>query len=255
MSKSRILILTLMLCGLSFGGNFVCAASGQTHETPKEHINRLLKEASGMQSVRKQPLGNEPAFDQALRSEYRDLIQANRAHMAALRQIDPHQVGQLGSPHSLVHPASAVSALDQLHAGYALEIEHERKVQHIYARLHHIFETADLPALTRASLLKIFEDTIIAPSLERQRCINAEKSWIDSMDDLYHYASIHIETLQLVESTIMISDPVIQQEFNGKIVSEEIHRRAFIEKKDEYLQLQTRVFRALAIDPTNVGLQ
>jgi hypothetical protein len=253
MSKSKI--LTLVLCGLSFGGEFTCSASGQARETPKEHINRLLKEASGMQSVRKDASGNETAFDRALRSEYRDLIQANRAHVAALKQIDPHQVGQLGSPYSLVHPASALSALNQLHAGYALEIEHERKVQHIYARLRHIFETADLPTPTRTSLLKIFEDTIVAPSSERQRCITAEKSWIDSMDDLYGYASIHIETLQLVEGTVAISDPVIQQEFNEKIVSEEIHRRAFIEKKHEYVQLQARVFRALAIDPTNVGLQ
>lgn len=253
MSKSNI--LTLVLCGLTFGGVFTCSASGQARETPKEHVNRLLKEASGMQSVRKDASGNEPAFDRALRLEYRDLIQANRAHVAALKQIDPHQVSQLGTPHSLVHPASAVAALDQLHAGYVLEIEHEQKVQHIYARLHHIFETADLATTTRATLLKIFEDTIVAPSLERQRCITAEKSWIDSMDDLYRYANTHIETLQLVDGTVEISDPVIRQEFNEKIVSEEIHRRAFIEKQREYVRLQAQVFRALAIDPTNMGLQ
>jgi hypothetical protein len=253
MYKSNI--LTLILCGLTFGGVFTRAAGGQARETPKEHVNRLLKEASGMQSVRKDASGNESAFDRAFRSEYRDLIQANRAHVAALKQIDPGQISQLGTPHSLVHPASAVSALDQLHTGYLLEIEHEQKVQHIYARLHHLFETADLAATTRTILLKIFEDTIVVPSLERRRCIATEKSWIASMDDLYRYANTHIENLQLVEGTIEISDPLIRQEFNGKIVSEEIQRRAFIEKKREYLQLQAQVFRALGIDPTNVGLQ
>jgi hypothetical protein len=253
MYKSNI--LTLILCGLTFGGVFTRAAGGQARETPKEHVNRLLKEASGMQSVRKDASGNEPAFDLAFRSEYRDLIQANRTHVAALKQIDPRQLSQLGTPHSLIHPASAISALDQLHAGYLLEIEHEKKVQHIYARLHRIFETADLASPTRTSLLKSFEDTIVVPSSERRRCIAAEKSWIDAMDDLYLYANAHLQALQIVEGTVEISDPVVRQEFNGKIVSEEIHRRAFIEKKREYLQLQAQVFRGLAIDPTNVGLQ
>jgi hypothetical protein len=68
-------------------------------------------------------------------------------------------------------------------------------------------------------------------------------------------ASYGSETLQLVEGTITISDPVIRQEFNKKIVSEEIQRQLLIKKQYEYSQMQARIFRALAIDPRNVGLQ
>jgi hypothetical protein len=227
----------------------------QANETAQAHIHRLIKEAAGVQPAPNNGFRSDTGFDRAFRSQYRDLIKANQIYAAALKQIDSAKVRQLGSPESLTHPASASSALDQLHSGYALEVEHERRVQQIYARLRHVFETADVSASVRISLLKIFEDTIGVPSSERQRCIAAEKAWIDSMDDLYRYANLHIETLELVDGTVAISDPIIQHEFNGKIVSEEIHRRAFIEKKHEYAQLQARVFRALAIDPTNVGLQ
>jgi len=113
----------------------------------------------------------------------------------------------------------------------------------------------DWAAPSREKLLKLFENSIVVPSLERRRCIAAEKVWIDSMDDLYRYVNAHSSALLVVDGTITSSDPTVQQDLNAKIISEKARRQLFLKTKQEYAQMQAQAFRSLAIDPKGVGLQ
>jgi hypothetical protein len=237
-------ILCLVMLLLSAAGPVVAQGNGIL----EEHINRLVKEAIGVQPIRNSGSPSQNAFDRAFRLQYRALIQANRDYEGALKQIDSNVIRQLGTPQSLATPANAAPGLRQMHLGYTLEVQHEQRVQEIYAGLKRIFETADWAAPRRQQLVELFESMTVVPSLERQRCISAEKAWIDSMDDLYRYTSEHSTDVHLVEGAITIDDTTIQRDFNAKIISTEAHRRVFLKAKQEYAGMQAQAFRALAVD-------
>ena len=230
---------------------FLMAAS-QNNETVQHHIARLIKEAAQPELIHTTA---ETSFDTAFKLEYHDLIRENHIYAAALKRIDAARIRELGTPQSLAAPRSATLALDQLHSVYAAEIRHEQRVQQIYTRLRHVFETAQVPSSSRAKLLEIFRNAIAVPSSQRQRCIAAEKSWIVSMDELYQFANEHSNSLSIVAGTISIEDPVVRDKFNHEIISEELQRKAFLQQQNEYAKMQAKVLDALGIDAATLGLQ
>ena len=72
MLKSILVKLSCCVALLASASNLLAA---QANETALAHIHRLVKEATGVQSVRNNS-GGETAFDRAFRSQYRDLIKA-----------------------------------------------------------------------------------------------------------------------------------------------------------------------------------
>jgi hypothetical protein len=225
---------------------------GQVRETPYVHLNRLIKLAAGVDQT---AAAVANPLDQVFVTQYRLLIRSNQDYEAGLKQVDVKAIQRLSSPQLLASPGSAAGGLRDLHRAYNLEVEHEKKVRDAYAGLRRVFETAAWAASARPQLIKLLQNMIIVPSLKRQRCIDAEKAWIDSVDDLYHYAMEHEAELRLEDGAVTISDEGTLREFNAKVVLESIHRRGFLRKKEEYARMQSQTFSILAIDPKSVGIQ
>ena len=235
-------------------GTSICPGA-QSQETPEEHLGRLVKEAAGKQEIHASASPKQNAFDDAFRSGYRALIQANKNYELAVKKVPLADIKQLGTPPSLSNPASAESGLLELSAEYKAEVEHEQNVERIYANIKHILETAEWTAPIRTRLLKIFDRMTVAPALQRQRCIASEKVWIDALNDLYVYSTAHTTELHLIDGVIMIDDPSTRSQFNEKILVEATRRRLFLKTRADYAQIQTAALGVVKVDRNDIGLR
>lgn len=227
-------------------------ANGQAAESPEGHLNRLVREAAGNRPIQNIGSASQIAFDSAFRAQYRRLIEVNRSYARAQSKIHADGIRQLSTPESLANPDGASANLRQLHLAYEIDVAHERESAEAYSGFRRVFEKAEWAGPYRNKFLETFDKTTSLPIAQRRRIITAEKEWINSLDDLYKFASYHKNTFSVAGGALLVSDPIVKQDLNNRIIAETGNRLAFIKAKREYSQMQERVLRALAVDPRSL---
>src|SRR5215472_17952245 len=90
-------------------------------ETDDQKISRLMREAAGLQPVRKSFLGEDKP-DAKLRDLFKQTILINKDYQAAIDKLDLSATGRLNTPESFADPDSIAEGLHQLHAAYNLDV-------------------------------------------------------------------------------------------------------------------------------------
>src|SRR5215813_11369389 len=140
-------------------------------ESPEQHIGRLMREAAGRQPVRNASLGKQREFDDAVREQFRNLIQLNRDYMAAVEKIDLSATEKLNSPETLADPDSAAEALKQLHAAYDLDAQEEQNVSEIIEKLRNVMRSSSSSPAAQQSMLNGFDKSVAAQTSKRQQLL------------------------------------------------------------------------------------
>jgi hypothetical protein len=245
-------VIFCIVCLLGLGSSLVSSLS---FETPEHRIARLAREAAGLQPERHTGFARQRKFDDAVRNQYRNLVQQNRTYMESIKNIDMSQLKMINSAESFATPGAATEARRELHALYDLDAAQEDKVKEILGNLRRTMESEASSASERESMLQGFDKGTAEAAAKRQHALDSEKVWIDAVDDLYAYAEMHQGGFSLSNGHLIIPDAVIRNEFNSKMEYQGEQRKAFLQAQKEFSQFQGQSLDKLGLTPKDVGVK
>jgi hypothetical protein len=245
------LLVGIPILALNWLGTLAARAS----ETPEQHVGRLMREAAELQPVRNQGSSRERDFDDAMRKQFRRLIDRNREYSVAVEKLNLSDVDKINSPESFADPGLARNGLNQLRVSYDLDAEQEEKVKEILEDLRRAVASSASSAWARERMLKGFDESIASKMPQRRQLIAAEKAWVDAVDDEYDYANQHRKEIRLVNGHLVIQDATLRDEFNAKVQSQESRRKEFLQAKEDFTKGQARDLQKFGLDPKKLGTQ
>lgn len=251
-NAALIAVIVIVVAGVIGGAAFV--VTHMDRETPQQRIGRLMREASGVQPIKKAFFSRDQQFDDTFREQYKNLIQANRDYMDAVKHADMSATRQLGTPESFADPTSFADGLKELHALYDLDMGQERKVREIVANIRQAIETGNWSASDREGMMKGFEQGLAEPLAKRQRVVSAEQAWIQSIDDVYDYATSNHSVFVLNNGQIAITDDQVLNGFNSKVRTMNARRNEFMQAKRDFDQWQAQLFQKMGVTSKDVGI-
>lgn len=242
----------LVFCLISGFFSLANAASMLSFETPEQRFSRLMREAAGVQPVSHKGLPSQRKLDNAIRSQYGKMLQVNRDYKAQVKKLDNSKVKEINTAKAFVSAEVAQPALDQLHALYDADAACERDVQNTLNGLRHVFEDVQ-PAAEREAMLKGFDESLAQQNVRRRQLLDLEKTWIDSVDDEHVYAAAHRDSFRLVGPSLVIADPEVRAEFNGKIQLQEANRKAFLKLQAEFSKSTAESLGKMGLSGKDIG--
>jgi hypothetical protein len=227
----------------------------QRSETSEQYINRLTKEAAGSQPVQESRFPRQRAMDNTFRSLLRTLIQQNRAFFAAASKVDREKIKKVMTPESFADPALGADVVKELDAYADLEQKHGAEADQSFADLRHTFETADWSAPQRERMLKSFDSILAEPQGLRHNYLQAEKAYVESVDDLYHVAAEHKAVLKIENGDLKVFDDDVLEELNKRIKLANSRREEMLKARQTYKDSQNQRLQSIGIDLMEVGIQ
>lgn len=246
---NRFVLVFCLVSGVFILGN---AASMLSFETPQQRFARLLREAAGTQPVSHKGLPSQRKLDDAVRVQYGKLLQQNRDYLALVAKLDNSKVKEINTAQAFASAEVAQPALDQLHALYGADAAHEQEVRQTLAELRHVFEGVS-PAAERDAMLKGFDESIVEQNSRRQQALGQEKAWVDAVDDEHAYAAAHRQSIRMVAGALVVADPEVRSELNGKIQFQEQKRKAFLKSQDDFKRSQAESLNKMGISGKDLG--
>jgi hypothetical protein len=244
----------LVYCIIS--GVFILGSAGSmlSFETPQQRFTRLVREAAGIQPVSHKGFPSQRRFDDAVREQYGKLLQENRDYMARVKRLDNSRVKEVNTAAAFASKAAAQPGLDQLHALYNADAAHEQEVQKIFSGLRHVFDNASSQG-ERDAMLKGFDESVAQQNARRQQALAMEKAWVDAVDDEHAYAAAHRQSIRMVEGALVVYDPVVRSELNGKIQFQEQKRKAFLKSQEDFKRAQAESLNKMGISIKDLGMK
>lgn len=221
-------------------------------EPPDQRFARLMREAAGVQPESHRSFGRQQRFDDAVREQYRKLIQQNRDYIAAVKQMDITKVKTLNSAATFADPQAEQEGLEQLHALYQADADQEQKVRETMAGLRKILENYASSDSEREAMLGGFDKSSSAEFAKRQEALASEKAWVDAVDDLHAYAGSHRDAIAVNNGHLVIADAAVRDEFNGKMDFQEEKRRAFLKAQQQFSQSQAESLHKMGLSGTDI---
>jgi hypothetical protein len=246
---NRFVLVFCIISGVFILGN---AASMLSFETPQQRFARLLREAAGTQPVSHKGLPSQRKLDDAVRVQYGKLLQQNRDYLALVAKLDNSKVKDINTAQAFASAEVAQPALDQLHTLYDADATHEQQVRETLGELRHVFEGVR-PAAERDAMLKGFDESLAEQNSRRQQALALEKAWVDAVDDEHAYAAAHRSSIRLVQASLVIDDPEVRSELNGKIQLQEQKRKAFLKSQDEFKRSQAESLNKMGLSGKDLG--
>lgn len=251
-NAALIAVIVIIVAGVIGGAAFV--VTHMDRESPEQRIGRLMREASGAQPIKKAFFSRDQQFDDTFREQYKNLIQANRDYIDAVKHTDMSATRQLGTPESFADPTSFADGLKELHALYDLDMGQEQKVREIVGNIRQAIETGNWSASDREGMMKGFEQGLAEPLAKRRRVVSAEQTWIQSIDDVYDYATSNHSVFVLNNGQVSITDDQVLNGFNSKVRTMNARRNEFMQAKRDFDQWQAQLFQKMGVTSKDVGI-
>jgi len=249
-----VLIAVIVLVVASVVGGAAFLYSNIDRETPEQRIGRLMREAAGLQPVHNLFFAKDRHFDDTFRTQYQNMFRANRDYVQAVSHADVSAVAKLNTPESFADPDSSSDGLKQLHAVYDLDMAQEQKVGEIVGNIRQAIETT-WSGTDRGEMMKALDEALAQPMARRQRAIDAEKTWIAAIDDVYAYASANHAAFVLNDGQLLITDAQVLPEFNSKVRALNADHEEFMRAKQEFDEWQANLLKKMGMNSKDVGMQ
>jgi hypothetical protein len=246
---NRFALVFCVISGIFILGN---TASMLSFETPQQRFARLLREAAGTLPVSHRGFPSQRRLDDAVREQYGKLLQENRDYLARVKGLDNSKVKEINTAAAFASAEAAQPGLDQLHALYDADTAHEQEVQKIFTGLRQVFNNASSPA-ERDAMLKEFDESVAQQNARRQQALAMEKAWVDAVDDEHAYAAAHRQSIRMVGDALVVTDPVVRSELNGKIQLQEQTRKAFLKSQDDFKRSQAESLNKMGLSGKDMG--
>jgi len=243
-----------LFCGIAFCMIFANAATNLgpwTPETTDQKTARLMREAAGVQPVRRTMFG-ENKIDAKLRGFFKDILALNKEYQEAISKLDTSETKKLSTPESFADPDSAADGLKQFHAACDLDAHQEERMLEIVDKFKHSFD--DLSASERQEMLEGFQKGLGQAMPVREHAVASEKAWLDAMDDAYDYARAHHADIRMVDGRLGVVHDDVRAEFNTRIRTLNARRTEFLQAKHAIDEIQSRELQKIGVNPQQLGL-
>ena len=243
-----------LFCGIALFfllANAANSFSAFQPETDDQKVSRLMREAAGLQPVRKSFL-SEDKPDAKLRELFKQTILINKDYQAEIDKLDLSATARLNTPESFADPDSIAEGLRQLHAAYDLDVRQEQRMSELLENFQRGFN--DLSSSQRDAMLKGFNRGLARVMPTRQRVVTTEKAWIDALDDIYGYARAHHARFSMAAGHLQIGDQEARQEFNRRIRALNAARQSFLDAKRDFDRLQGQTLQNTGTTRGQTGL-
>jgi hypothetical protein len=251
--KPNQFALIFCLVGVVFlAGDF---ARGVNFESDDQRINRLMREAAGLQPIHPSMLPSNRRWDDEVRDVFRDLLRQNKEYSEALHKLDQSQVDKINSPESFADRRVAEPALQQLHAAYDLDAAQEIQVKETLEKLRAAMESGVSSASERDAVEKGFEQGLAKQMPKRRRLVEAEKQWLDAVDSEYACAQQHERDFILLQGHLAIASTAVREEFNSRVREQEALRKELLDAKKEFDQFQSQTLQKAGLSAKDAGVQ
>jgi len=244
----------MTICAVVAGLAVAVSLFAQQSETAEQYINRLIREATGAQPIQEARSPKQRAMDNSFRTQFRSLIQLNRDFVAAINKVDKEKLKKLMTAESLADPAVGADTVKELDAYAALEQENGAKSDQIIAGVRHTLETADWLGAERARMLKSFDIFMTESQDGRHRYLEAQKAWVEVVDDLYRYAAQHKDAFKIENGKVTVSDESVLAEVNQRLSTANAKREDMLKAQQAYQVLQAQRLKTFGVDPKSVGM-
>lgn len=222
-------------------------------EAPEQRFSRLMREAAGLQPESHRGFGRQRRFDDAIREQYRRLLQQNRDYVGAVKQMGVSKVQVLNTAEGFANPEAEEQGLQELHALYALDTDQEQKVRVIMGELRHVLENYAGSAQEREAMLRGFDASLAEQLNKRQEAVTSEKAFVDAIDDVHAYARAHRNDFSLVGGQLIFTDPAVQEEFNAKARVQDEKRNAFLTAQRQFNLSQAEILGKMGLNQKDIG--
>ena len=243
-----------LFCGIAFFMIFANAATNLgswTPETTDQKVGRLMREAAGVQPIRRTMFG-ENKTDAKLRGFFKDILALNKEYQEAVGKLDTSETKKLSTPESFADPDSVADGLKQFHAACDLDTHQEERMLEIVDKFKHSFD--DLSASERQTILEGFQKGLGQAMPARERAIASEKAWLHAMDDVYDYARAHHTDIRMVNGHLGVGDNQVREDFNTRIHALNARRTEFLQAKHAIDEMQSRELQKIGVNPQQIGL-
>jgi hypothetical protein len=251
--SKRGLIITIAVVALVAAGGAAYFLAGGSFESPEQRFSRLMREAAGLQPESHRGFGRQRRFDDAVRDQYRRLLQQNRDYVASVKQVDFRKVQVLNSPAGFADAQAEQDALDALHSLYGLDTEQEQKVHAIMGDLRHVLENYAGSAREREEMLRGFDASLAEQLAKRQEAVSSEKAFVDAIDDVHAYARAHRNDFSLNNGHLIFTDPAVREEFNAKVRLQDEKRNAFVTAERQFNLSQAQILGKMGLSQKDIG--
>jgi hypothetical protein len=184
-----------------------------SHAKPKltkADMPLILKEAAGLAPV-KDP---NDAARTALREYFQDIISQNKIYTA---EVDKLNIPNLYTPQSYLDEEEARQIIVQLEGILSTEEKQEAALKDIRGRLVSRINALDWQNSEKKEFLKGFDEKFDEVESNRQKLLETETVWVNSVIDLYNFAIQDHRFFHLNEGHIIITNPEILDQFNKRI--------------------------------------
>ena len=220
-------------------------------ETTDQKVGRLMREAAGLQPVRKSFFSEDKA-DTKMRDLFKQIIVINKDYQTEVDKFDVSATASLNTPESFANPDSAAEGLRQLRGAYDLDARQEQRMSAALENFRHGFD--DVSSAERDSMLKGFNQGLARIMPTRQRAVTTEKAWVDALDDIYGYARTHQSQFRMAGGHLQITDGETRQEFNSRIRTLNAARQEFLQAKSDFDRLQGQTLQKTGVTRGQTGL-
>ena len=248
-NPNRFALVFCLISGFFVLGN---AASMVKVEPPRERFARLAREAAGTQPVSHKGFASQRRFDDAVRQQYGKMLQQSRDYEEKAKKVDNSKIKSINSAVSFASADAAQPGLEQLHALYEVDAEHEQEVREAFGGLRRLLEDMASPA-DRREMLKGFDESMAEQMNRRQQTLAAEKAWIDAVDDEYAFAQAHRDSIRVAQDKVVINDPVVRGEFNDKLSFQGEKRKAFLKVQADFNKSQAEARSKMGLSERDTG--
>lgn len=255
-------LFAILFCSIAVGigaltllGNLGATGSLPFHgpETTEQKMGRLMREAAGLQPVRKHLFG-ENRLDTGIRDLFRDLITVNKQYQQEVYKLDTKDIAVLGTPASISDSDSATAGLQEVHARYKLHALQEQRIQELLDNFEKRF--SGLSSKDRQDFIKGMDEGFARVMPVRHKALAAEEAWMDSLDELYSFARIHHSKIVLSTADhLIITDNKVREQFNARVRAMNSRHNEYLQASRDFASLQNTTLQKLGLTGKETGVR
>ena len=251
--KPNLFALLFCVIAIFSIGGLLSGSVASSYEAPEQHFARLMREAAGLQPVRQAMFPRQRRWDDAIREQYRRLLQQNRDYDQAVQKLNAGRVHRINSPETFLDRQAAVECLNRLHAVFAVDSDQEAKVKQIMGDLRAAVATGAQSPEERKGILEAYDRQLASQMSKRAGVFAAEKAWNDSIEAEYSYAAQHSRDFRLLQGRLVIANAAVREEFNALLDSQEARRKEFQSVQKSFAENRSQTMEKFGIKPKDTG--
>jgi hypothetical protein len=240
----------LIFCALSFV--FLLLDLANHHESSKDRVSRLAKEAAGTKPVDN---AGSSEIDRLTRDMLREIMDLRKSHDATAAKFKD-DLGQLYSANSFSSAANMKRSVDAVRGTLSADQEFSSQFQVWKEKLKQDTDHSSLSDLEKRDFMKGIDEKMGNSKILtlHSQIVEAEAKWVDSAVGLYTLAIANQGKIAADGSRIVINDENVRAKFNRELEDSKQLRADMRSLNSQMARLQRERMQQIGLTRKDIGV-